>query len=92
VTAGLLLVLTAAAAVIAWIVVGPVLAARRRRAALRSGRRSPTPSAPSLVAARAAVPTACRPGWPQRLDGLIGVFVAEKDFIGCDGTRGHRRR
>ena len=81
-TAGLLLVLTAAAAVIAWIVGGPVLAARRR-AALRAG--GLTDAERAILSRRVPLYRCVPTGLAERLDGLIGVFVAEKDFIGCGG-------
>ncbi len=79
VTAGIALV---AVAVLAWLILGPILAARRRRAALAR------PLPPELVAhiernvpARRCLPAGLR----SRHDGLINAFLAEKDFVGCNG-------
>jgi MtfA peptidase len=82
VTAGLLLVLAAAAAVIAWIVGGPMLAARRR-AALRVG--SLTDAERAILSRRVPLYRCVPPALRERLEGLVKVFVAEKDFVGCGG-------
>ncbi|NJD30491.1 MAG: zinc-dependent peptidase [Gammaproteobacteria bacterium] len=72
----------AAIAVLAWLIVGPMLAARRRREALAR------PLPPEFVAhiernvpARRRMPAELR----ARHDGLINAFLAEKDFVGCNG-------
>lgn len=78
----LLVVLLAAAAVIAWIVVGPWLRSRRRarqrQAALSEGDRMYLRRRVPLYA---AMPLPLR----DRLDGLVNVFLAEKEFVGCQG-------
>jgi Mlc titration factor MtfA (ptsG expression regulator) len=71
-----------AAAVLGWLILGPVLAARRRRDALAR----PLPGdlvalADRNVPARRRLPAALR----ARHDGLISAFLAEKEFVGCNG-------
>jgi Mlc titration factor MtfA (ptsG expression regulator) len=82
VNTALLGILLAAAAVIAWIVAGPLLRARRRA---RQRRRSLSEADRMYLRRRvplyAAMPDALR----QRLDGLVNVFLAEKEFVGCGG-------
>lgn len=83
-TAGfaLALILAAAAAVIVWIVGAPLLAARRR-AALRA--RGLTDAERAILGRRVPLYRSVPPPLRSRLDGLIRVFVAEKEFIGCGG-------
>ncbi len=71
-----------AAAVIGWLVAGPLLTARRRRAALAR----PLPGdwvalAERNVPARRRLPPELR----ARHDGLVNAFLAEKEFVGCNG-------
>jgi len=82
VNGGFLLVLVAALAVIAWILGRPLLAARRR-AQLRA---SSLPEADRMLLRR-RLPVYGRVPAPlaQRLDELIAVFLAEKEFVGCQG-------
>lgn len=81
-TTGLLLVLAAAAAVIAWIIVGPLLAARRR-AGLRTA--ALTDIERATLSRRVPIYRRLPPELRLRLDGLVRVFLAEKNFVGCDG-------
>lgn len=71
-----------AIAVIAWLLLSPLVRARRHR------RAAAVPLAASRVGAvernvplRGRLPPALR----QRLDGLVAAFVAEKNFVGCNG-------
>jgi hypothetical protein len=71
-----------AAAVLGWLIFGPMLAARRRRQALAR----PLPGnvaalADRNVPARRRLPAELR----ARHDGLVSAFLAEKDFVGCNG-------
>jgi Mlc titration factor MtfA (ptsG expression regulator) len=72
----------AAAAVLAWLIIGPMLAARRRRAA----RARPLPREfieyiERNVPVRRRMPVELR----GRHDGLVNAFLAEKEFVGCNG-------
>ncbi len=79
---GVLAVLAIAAAVIAWIVGRPLLAARRR-AALRAGG---LPAADrAILSRRVPLYRGLLPPLRERLEGLVRVFVTEKEFIGCGG-------
>ncbi len=71
-----------AAAVLAWLVLEPVVAARRRRAALAR----PLPSGLGPLVDR-NVPVRRRLPEPLRArhDGLVNAFLAEKEFVGCNG-------
>ncbi len=76
------LIALAAVAVLAWLIMAPILAARRRREAFAR------PLPPEFVAyiernvpARRRMPAELR----ARHDGLINAFLAEKDFVGCNG-------
>ncbi len=85
-TPALLGVLLAAALIIGWILGQPLLAARRRQRL----RRASIGEADRMLLRRrlplyAVVPGSLR----QRLDELIGVFIAEKEFVGCHGLDGH---
>jgi Mlc titration factor MtfA (ptsG expression regulator) len=78
----LLAILLPAALVIAWIVAAPWLRSRRRG----RQRRVPLFEADRMYLRRrvplyAAMPAALR----ERLDGLVNVFLAEKEFVGCSG-------
>ena len=71
-----------AAAVLGWLILGPLLAARRRRQALAR----PLPVdvaalADQNVPARRRLPAPLR----ARHDSLVSAFLAEKDFVGCNG-------
>ena len=71
-----------AAAVLGWLILGPLLAARRRRQALAR----PLPVdvaalADQNVPARRQLPAPLR----ARHDSLVSAFLAEKDFVGCNG-------
>lgn len=75
-------ILLAAATIIAWIVMEPVLQARRRA----RQRQLPLGEADQMYLRRRTplyrhLPEDLR----LRLDGLIGVFMAEKVFVGCQG-------
>ena len=72
----------AATAVLAWLILGPVIAARRRRRAL--ARPLPPALGPLVdrnVPVRARLPASLR----ERHDGLVNAFLAEKEFVGCNG-------
>jgi Mlc titration factor MtfA (ptsG expression regulator) len=79
VTAAIALV---AVAVIAWLTVRPVLTARRRREALAR----PLPDDLAAHIAR-NLPAWQRmpPGLRARHTGLVSAFLAEKEFVGCNG-------
>jgi Mlc titration factor MtfA (ptsG expression regulator) len=71
-----------AVAVLAWLIVGPSLAARRRRDALAR----PLPEdfvahVERNVPARRRMPPELR----ARHDSLVSAFLAEKQFVGCNG-------
>lgn len=71
-----------AAAVLTWLLAGPILAARRRRAAMAR------PLAPDAIACiQRNVPLRRRlpAELAARHDGLVGAFLAEKEFVGCGG-------
>jgi MtfA peptidase len=75
-------ILVLALAVVAWLLAAPLLRARRLR------RAAATPLTDSRIAILARnVPIRGRlpPELRQRLDGLVGAFVAEKTFVGCNG-------
>ncbi len=69
-------------AIVAWLLLAPVLRARRQRRAaavpLTESRR---------LALERGVPVRARlpPELRRRLDGLSAAFVAEKEFVGCNG-------
>ena len=72
----------AAAAVLAWLIGEPMLAARRRRAALAR----PLPNEfigyiERNVPVRRRMPAVLK----SRHDGLVNAFLAEKEFVGCNG-------
>jgi Mlc titration factor MtfA (ptsG expression regulator) len=71
-----------AAAVLGWLIFGPLLAARRRRQALAR----PLPGDVAALADR-NVPARRRLPAPLRArhDSLLSAFLAEKDFVGCNG-------
>ena len=71
-----------AAAVLGWLIFGPMLAARRRRQALAR----PLPGNVAALADR-NVPARRRLPAPLRArhDSLVSAFLAEKDFVGCNG-------
>jgi len=71
-----------AAAVLGWLIFGPILAARRRRQALAR----PLPDNVAALADR-NVPARQRLPAPLRArhDSLVSAFLAEKDFVGCNG-------
>ena len=71
-----------AVAVLAWLIVGPSFAARRRRVALAQ----PLPEdfvvhIERNVPARRRIPAQLR----ARHDSLVSAFLAEKQFVGCNG-------
>ena len=71
-----------AVAVLAWLIGAPLLRARRRREAMRR----PLPSALGAhidrnLPIRARLPAALA----ARHDALVGAFLEEKEFVGCDG-------
>ena len=75
-------ILAAAIATLAALVLPPLLRRRRRRRALSR------PLQPALrdvldrnVQSAASLPPALR----QRLDGLVNIFLDEKEFVGCNG-------
>ncbi len=71
-----------AVAVLAWLTVGPWLAVRRRREAL--ARPLPEDLAAHIernVPARQRMPAELR----ARHDSLVSAFLAEKEFVGCNG-------
>jgi len=78
----LLAVLLAAAAVIAWIVTEPLLRARRRA---RHRSRSLSEADRMYLRRRVPLYPAMPPPLRERLDGLVNVFLAEKEFVGCGG-------
>lgn len=72
----------AATAVLAWLILGPLVTARRRRQAL--ARPLPPDLGPLVdrnVPVRARLPAHLR----ERHDGLVNAFLAEKEFVGCNG-------
>ena len=78
----LLVILLAAAGVIAWIVAGPLLRSRRRA----RQRRTSLSEADRMYLRRRVPLYAAMPAAMQgRLDGLVNVFLAEKEFVGCGG-------
>lgn len=81
-TAGFALVLAAAAAIVAWILIEPGLRARRR-ARHRAGMLDES----DRMFLRRRVPVVRRvpETLRNRLEGLVRVFLAEKEFIGCQG-------
>lgn len=71
-----------ALAVLGWLILDPVLRRRRREAARRETLSPAVRDAVERnVPALERLPAALR----ERLDGLINVFVTEKDFVGCNG-------
>jgi Mlc titration factor MtfA (ptsG expression regulator) len=75
-------IVVAALALVAWLLLAPVLRSRRHR------RAAAAPLAPSRIRAiEVNVPGRMRlpPPLRDRLDGLVGAFVAEKTFVGCNG-------
>ena len=81
---GIWMVLAAAALIIAWVVAEPAMRARRRR----HHRRLQLDEADRMYLRR-RVPLYRR--MPererQRLDGLVRVFLEEKEFVGCQGLQ-----
>jgi Mlc titration factor MtfA (ptsG expression regulator) len=71
-----------AALVIAWIVAAPLLASRRR-AQHRSLRL--TEADRMYLRRRVPLYAAMPEGLQHRLEGLVNVFLAEKEFVGCGG-------
>jgi Mlc titration factor MtfA (ptsG expression regulator) len=71
-----------ATVVLAWLIVAPAWRRRHRNRRMTQ---------PLPVEARAAIDenvpaaTALPPGLRTRLDGLVNAFVAEKEFVGCNG-------
>jgi len=82
VSAGFALVLAAAAAIVAWILIEPGLRARRR-----ARHRAGTLDEADRMFLRRRVPVFRRMPGPlqERLEGLVRVFLDEKEFIGCQG-------
>jgi hypothetical protein len=82
VNAGLVVILAVAALVIAWIVTGPARLARRR-----AHHRATALDESDRMFLRRRVPLYRRMPQElrQRLDGLVRVFLAEKQFFGCQG-------
>ena len=80
----ILLIAGAALLVAAWLAAQPLVVERRRRQV----RAAPFPGAWRAIL-RLRVPRYSRLPFPLRreLEQLVQVFVAEKDFIGCDGQR-----
>jgi Mlc titration factor MtfA (ptsG expression regulator) len=75
-------IVVAGVAVLAWLLLGPWFRSRRRRAVARSG------LGPAAVAALSRhVPLRARLPEPLRLrfDGRVAAFLAEKEFVGCNG-------
>ena len=71
-----------AAGIIAWIVVPPLLAARRRA----RQRAEPLGEADRMFLRRRVPPySAMPPPLRRRLEGLVNVFLTEKEFVGCGG-------
>lgn len=81
---GVILVLLAAAAIIAWVVVHPAMRSRRR-----AHQRSIPLDEADRMYLRRRVPLYRRMPEEQRkrLDGLVRVFMGEKEFVGCQGLR-----
>ena len=75
-------IVAVAIAVLAWLVGAPWWRARRRAAQMTR----PLPST-ALTAIDRNVPAvrSLPAGLRERLDALVGVFIAEKEFIGCNG-------
>lgn len=75
-------ILVAGCAVLAWLLLGPWLRYRRRRAIARSGLQPTALQALERhVPFRARLPDELR----RRFDGLVAAFVAEKQYVGCNG-------
>jgi len=84
VTGALALVLIAAAAVIAWIVAGPQILARRRA----RHRVAALGEADRMYLRRRVPSYRFMPADLQRrLEGLVNVFLSEKEFVGCQGLQ-----
>jgi Mlc titration factor MtfA (ptsG expression regulator) len=82
VSAAIAAILAVALAVLAALLVPPLLRKRRRKRAFGQ------PSPPSISAAIARNVPATRglpPALARRLDGLVLSFLAEKEFVGCNG-------
>jgi len=75
-------IVAVAIGVLAWLVAAPWWQARRRAAQMAR----PLPSA-ALSAIDRNVPAvrSLPAGLRNRLDALVGVFIAEKEFVGCNG-------
>ncbi len=87
-SAALALVLLVAFAVIAWIVGEPLVRTRRRA---RQRARSLDEADRMLLRRRLPLYPRVPAELRERLDGLISVFVAEKEFVGCQGLVVTRR-
>jgi hypothetical protein len=77
-------VVVAGVAILAWLLLAPWFRSRRRREVARSGL---SPAAIASLARhvplRARLPHDTR----ARFDGLVAAFLAEKEFVGCNGLQ-----
>jgi hypothetical protein len=84
VNGALALVLLAAAAVIVWIMAGPLLRARRRARHRDAGLgEADRMYLRRRVPSYRVMPTELQ----RRLEGLVSIFLAEKEFVGCGGLQ-----
>jgi MtfA peptidase len=82
VSAAIAAILAVALAVLAGLLVPPLLRRRRRRLAF--GQVLPEPMR-AAITRNVAVTRSLPPDLARRLDGLIVSFLAEKQFVGCNG-------
>jgi len=82
VSAGVAAILAIACAVLAALLLPPLLRGRRRQQAF--GHPLPLPVR-DAIARNVPVTQRLPPALAQRLDGLVLSFLAEKDFVGCNG-------
>ena len=81
-SAAIAAILAVALAVLAGLLVPPLLRRRRRRLAF--GRALPEPMR-AAIARNVPVTRSLPPDLARRLDGLVISFLAEKQFVGCNG-------
>ena len=87
-TAAIAAILAVAAAVLAGLLVPPLLRRRRRRRAF--GQALPEPLRVA-IARNVPVTRTLPPDLARRLEGLVISFLAEKQFVGCNGLEVTRR-
>ena len=69
--------------VLAWLIAAPLWRARRRAARMARPLAGRAPPRPSTATCRRCA--TCRPSCAARLESLMSAFLAEKEFIGCNG-------